>query len=146
MIKPINPDFGAAGQITPKELEEAAKAGFKSVLNLRSSDEQGFLKDEPQIAASLGLDYVNAPFKPDSADEARIADILTELDKLPKPTLVHCAGGLRASVIALLSIARQEGWTLEEALQKAREAGFDYSSSPKLKQLFEQWIANHRKS
>jgi uncharacterized protein (TIGR01244 family) len=141
VVKPINEDFSAAGQVTPEELEQIAKDGFQSVLNLRSPDEQGFVKDEPQIAESLGLNYANAPFNPASADEKKIAEILAKLDQLPKPTLIHCAGGLRASAIAIFSIAKQQELTALQALEKARSAGFDYSANPKLQQLIEQWFS-----
>ncbi len=141
MVKRINDDFSVAGQVTPAELEAAAHAGFKSVLNLRSPGKEGFLKDEPEITASLGLSYANTPLTPATADETQIAAIVAELDKLPKPTLIHCAGGLRATAVALLSIAQQEGLTAEQAIARAQSAGFDLNSNPKLKQLLEQAIA-----
>lgn len=140
MVTRINDDFSVAGQVTPAELEQAAQSGFKSVLNLRSPSEDGFLKEEPKITESLGLSYANTPLTPATADETQLATIVTELDKLPKPTLVHCAGGLRASAVALLSIAQQEGLTAEQAIAKAQAAGFDLNANPKLKQLFEQVI------
>jgi uncharacterized protein (TIGR01244 family) len=141
MVKPINDDFSAAGQVTPAELEAAAQAGFKSVLNLRSPTEEGFLEEEAQIAESLGLSYVNAPLTPATADEAQLVEIAAELDKLPKPTLVHCAGGFRASAVALLSIAQQEGLTAEQAIAQAQAVGFDLNTNPKLKHLLEQAIS-----
>lgn len=145
MVKPINDDFSVAGQVTPDELKQVAQDGFKSVLNLQSPDEQGFLKEEPQLADSLGLSYVNAPFTPGTADETQLAAIVAELDKLPKPTLVHCAGGLRASVVALISIAQQDGLTIEQATERSQAAGFDLNVNPRLKQLFEQTIGSTAK-
>lgn len=142
MVKPINDDFSAAGQVTPEELEQAAQAGFKSVLNVRSPEEQGFLTEEPQIAESLGLAYANAPLTPATLDENQLFAIVSELEKLPKPTLIHCAGGLRASTVALLSIAQREGLTAEQALEWAQAAGFDLNTNPKLKEVLEQAIAN----
>lgn len=141
MVKPISEAFSVAGQVTPEELEQAAKAGFKSVLNVRSPEEQGFLQEEPEIAASLGLAYANVPLIPAMLDETQLTAIAAELDKLPKPTLVHCAVGLRASAVALLSIA-QQGLTAEQALERAQAAGFDLNANPKLKQVLEQAIAN----
>jgi uncharacterized protein (TIGR01244 family) len=96
---------------------------------------------KPQIAESLGLSYANAPLTPATADENQIAVIVAELNKLPKPTLVHCAGGLRASAIALISIAQQEGLTAEQAIERAQAAGCNLNANPKLKQLLEQIIA-----
>jgi uncharacterized protein (TIGR01244 family) len=141
MVQPINPDYSVAGQVTPTELQQAAQAGFKSVLNIRSSEEEGFLDNEAQLAQSAGLEYAHVPLTPATANEEQLTEIVAELDKLPKPTLIHCAGGMRASAIALISIARQEGLTPDQALARAQAAGFDYSINPKLKHLFEQAIA-----
>ncbi|MEP0872569.1 sulfur transferase domain-containing protein [Trichocoleus desertorum AS-A10] len=143
MVKPINQEFSAAGQVTPEELEQAAQAGFKSVLNVRSPEEQGFLNKEAQIVTSLGLAYANAPLAIATLDETQLAAIVTELDKLPKPTLIHCAGGLRASAVALLSIAQQEGLTSEQTIERAQAVGIDLDANPKLKQALEQAIANN---
>jgi uncharacterized protein (TIGR01244 family) len=142
MVQPINPDYSVAGQVTPEELKQATEQGFQSVLNLRSPNEEGFDHDEAAIAESLGLNYANAPLTPATANEDQLAKIVAELDKLPKPTLIHCAGGMRASAIALLSIAKQEELSTEEVLERAQAAGFDYNANPKLKQLIEGAIEN----
>lgn len=48
-VKKINNELTVAGQITPEQLQQAVEEGFKSVLNLRSPDEEGFLVDEQQF-------------------------------------------------------------------------------------------------
>ena len=40
----------ATSQVSPEQLQQAAGEGFKSVFNLRSPDEEGFLQDEQQQA------------------------------------------------------------------------------------------------
>lgn len=141
--KPVNESFAVAGQISPEQLQQAAQEGFKSVLNVRSAHEPGFAEDEPQQAQNLGLAYAHAPLQVDDVTIDQLTDILAELDQLPKPTLIHCAGGMRASAIALLSIATQEGLTAEQAITRAQELGYDYNVNPKIKQFFEDYIANH---
>lgn len=143
-VKPVNESFAVAGQVTPEQLKQAAQEGFKSVLNVRSSDEQGFPNNEQQQVEALGLAYGHTPLKVDDVTIDQLTHILEELDQLPKPTLIHCAGGMRASAIALLSIANQEGLTAEEAIEKAQELGYDYNTNPKLKQFFEAYITNHQ--
>ncbi|MBD2329223.1 sulfur transferase domain-containing protein [Alkalinema sp. FACHB-956] len=145
MVKRINHEFSVAGQVTPHDLQAAAQDGFKSVFNLRAPDEQGFVADEADIAATFGLSYGNAPLVTASVDEARLLEIVAELDRLPKPTLIHCAGGLRATAIALLSIAQRGDLTPEQAIAQATEAGFDLNANPKLKQLLEAVIEQREK-
>ncbi|MEH2252955.1 MAG: hypothetical protein V7K33_26315 [Nostoc sp.] len=43
--KKVSENLSAAGQLTSEELKQAAQEGFKSVLNLRSPDEAGFLSE-----------------------------------------------------------------------------------------------------
>ncbi len=141
--KKINDDITVTGQVTPEQLQQATNSGFKSVLNLRASDEKGFLKDEQQQAETAGLNYTNIPLKVETINDELIGEILEQIDKLPKPALVHCASGMRAGAMSLMNVAIHKGMTPEEAFETAEKLGFDYSSSPKLKQVFEEYIAKH---
>ncbi|HLO84353.1 MAG TPA: sulfur transferase domain-containing protein [Nostocaceae cyanobacterium] len=145
----INENLTTTGQVIPKQLEQAIQEGFKSVLNLRSPDELGFFKDEQKVAESLGLHYVNVPLKLEHLDEEIITKILKTLEQLPKPVVMHCAAGMRSTGVALLNVAVEEGLTLEQTIVRARNLGFgfldDSRISPKIKNLFEQYINKHAK-
>jgi uncharacterized protein (TIGR01244 family) len=100
-IKYINKDLAIpTAQPAPEQLQQVAEAGFKSVINLRSPQEEDFLTNEQQYAETAGLKYINIPLRPDMLSEELIDQILGEIDKLPKPTLIHCKTGLRAMATA----------------------------------------------
>lgn len=145
----INQNLTTTGQVTPQQLKQARLEGFQSVLNLRSPDELGFFQDEQQAVEALGLDYVNFPLKLEAINEELLTEILMTLEQLPKPVLIHCAAAMRSTAIALLSIAIQEGLTPEQTLVKARNIGFGFfehaNVSPRLKQLFVDYLAKHGK-
>jgi uncharacterized protein (TIGR01244 family) len=145
----ITKELTVIGQVQFEQLQQAVQAGFQSVMNLRSPDELGFLRNEQQLAESLGLHYVNIPLKLEGLDEAVITKILQTLEQLPKPVLVHCAAGMRSMAISLLSIAIQQGLTPEQTLIKARNLGFHYVDctlvSPELKQRFINYIGKYSK-
>ncbi|BAY27741.1 hypothetical protein NIES2100_75660 [Calothrix sp. NIES-2100] len=145
----INENLTTTGQVIQQQIQQAKQEGFKSVLNLRSPDELGFNKDEQQIVEALGLDYANVPLKLENLNEELITKILTTLDQLPKPTVIHCAAAMRSTGIALLSVAIQEGLTPEETLSKAKNLGFGFFEhagvSPRLKQLFVNYLNKHQK-
>jgi uncharacterized protein (TIGR01244 family) len=132
--KKISDDLSASGQITPEELQKLASEGFKSVINLRSPDEQGFLRDEQQQAEATGLQYANIPLKPTEPNQELTKAALEEIANLPKPILIHCAAGARASGIALIANAIQEGLTSEQIKQKATDLGISLEQ-PHLKQF-----------
>lgn len=123
IIRKINDDLTIAGQITLEQLLQVAQEGFKSVLNLRSPDEEGFLSNEQQQAEALGLYYVNIPVKVETIND-EIADwVLKQTNELPKPILVHCDSAMRAAAIVLMHIATRQGGTIKQAFKQAEQLG-----------------------
>jgi uncharacterized protein (TIGR01244 family) len=140
-FKKVNDDLSIAGQISSEELKQLAVEGFKSVLNLRDSDENGFFHDEKQEAQIVGLEYTNIPLNSQAPNPKLTAQAIQAVENLPKPILIHCAGGARAGGIALIAEAIQAGLTYEEIAQKANELGINLEQ-PHLKQfLLEKFAA-----
>ncbi|MFB2773032.1 beta-lactamase hydrolase domain-containing protein [Pelatocladus sp. BLCC-F211] len=142
-VKKINDELVVAGQVTSEQLQQAATEGFKSVLNLRSPDEQGFLHDEQQQAESLGLEYMNIPVKVAELSEELTTEILKKIDNLPKPALIHCGVGMRAGAMALMNVATRQGMTSEQAFDKAGQIGFDCSAYPQMKEFFKNYVEKY---
>lgn len=122
-IRKINDDLAISGQITIEQLPQIAEDGFKSILNLRSTDEPGVLLDEESKAEQLGLDYTNLPFKVETVSDETIIRVLQQIHRLPKPVLVHCDNAIRAAAISLMYISTRQGATLEEAFSQANRLG-----------------------
>ena len=135
-IRKINDDVAIAGQLTPEQLQQIAHEGFKSVLNLRSPDEEGFLNNEQQQAKVLGLYYINIPVKGEAINAEVAAQVLKQVDDLAKPVLIHCNNSMRAAAIVLMSIATQQGVSLSKAFKQAEQLGlFGNVTSPKIETL-----------
>lgn len=140
-LKKVNDDLSIAGQISSEELKQLAIGGFKSVLNLRSPDENGFFHDEKQEAQIVGLEYTNTPLNSQVPNPKLTAQAIQAVENLPKPILIHCAGGARAGGIALIAEAIQASLTYEQIAQKANELGINLEQ-PHLKQfLLEEFAA-----
>lgn len=145
-VKQINDNLAVAtNQVTREQLHQAAVEGFKSVMNLRDPHEEGFMCDEKQQAEAAGLDYVNVPVKPNEMTEELADRVLAEMNKLPKPALIHCKSGMRSGAMALMNVAISQGISPEEAMQKGREMGFDCDSSPQMKEFFKHYVSEHSK-
>jgi uncharacterized protein (TIGR01244 family) len=142
-VKKINNELTIAGQITPEQLQQAAQEGFKSVFNLRSPDEEGFLADERQQAESMGLHYVNLPVQVSTLSEESTTEIVQQIDELPKPALIHCGQAMRAGAMALMNVATRRGMTPEQAFEMAGEIGFDCSAYPQMKEFFQQYVSKY---
>lgn len=144
-VKKINQNLAVATeQLTAQQLRQAATEGYKSILNLRSPEEEGFLDDEGEQAKAEGLDYVNIPVKPDNINEDLADRVLQQIDSLPKPLLAHCKSGLRSGAFSLMYLATKEGMSAEEAMDKGKAMGFDCDKSPQMKEFFKQYISQHQ--
>ena len=122
-IRKINDDLAIAGQITPEQLQQIAQEGFKSVLNLRSPDEKGFLSNEQQQVEGLGLYYINVPVKVEAINDEVAAQLLKTIDELSKPALVHCNNSMRSAALVLMHISTQQGVSLSQAFNQAEQLG-----------------------
>lgn len=114
------------------------------MLNLRSPDEQGFVQDEQQQVEAAGLQYVNIPVKPNEMTNELTAQVLQQIDNLPKPALIHCASSMRAGGMAFMNVATRQGMTPEQVFEKAGEVGFDCNANPQIKQFLENYVSTHQ--
>lgn len=143
-VKNINDELTVATeQVTPEQLQQATQEGFKSVMNLRSPDEDGFLRDEQQQAEAVGLKYVNIPVKAETISDELTDRVLQQIDELPKPALIHCKSGMRAGAMALMNVATRQGMTADEAMEKGKQLGFDCDAYPQMKEFFKHYVSKH---
>lgn len=108
--RPVAPDVCVAPQLQPAAMAEAAKAGFRSVINNRPDFEEGPAQPTnasiEAAARAAGLEYrflpVNGMYQ--SPDEiAAFAHLLAEL---PRPILVFCRSGARSTRLFIAASAR----------------------------------------
>lgn len=86
-----------------------AIANFECATDYEADDPLRLYHDrEASLAASEGLAYAAVPISKTSSD-AELGQAIAALESLPKPVLLRCRSGLRAAVIGLLSIAKQQG-------------------------------------
>ena len=122
----MNPATGyvSGGQPDPTQLEAAAGAGVRRVINLRPpSEDAGY--DEPAKAAALGLDYevlaIAGAQDLSRANAERLDALLSAGGE--KPTLIHCASGNRVGALMALRAAWLQGKSTEESLEIGRRWG-----------------------
>jgi uncharacterized protein (TIGR01244 family) len=140
----INEELAVADcQLSPEQIEAAAEEGYQSILNLRSPQEEGYLPDEAEQADKAGLAYANIPVSPKNMSDELAHEVLSNIENLPKPLLSHCNSGMRSGAMAFMYIALKEGMSAEEAMEQAREMGFNCEQSPQMKDFFEQYIEEH---
>jgi|GEM_PF-40116 len=130
-------------QLSPGQIQEAAQAGFKSVLNLRSPNESDFMKNEALLVKAAGLQYVNIPVNPAKITEPLTNQVLAQIEKLLHPVLIHCKSGLRSGAMALIYHAIHQNLTIEQALLVGQEWGLNLDAHPQIQQFVQRYLANH---
>lgn len=114
-----------AGQPEQEHLEQLAKAGYRTVLDLRTSEEDpGF--DESETARGVGMEYVHMPLevKPEAfTDEvfARARELLADPER--RPIFIHCASAVRVVPLLIPYLILDEGRSPDEAAAIASEVG-----------------------
>ncbi len=112
------------GQPSVEHFEQAAQAGYRTIVNLRAPGEKGSW-DEAAKAEELAVRYVAIPIAGAdglTADNARqLAEIVD--DPAALPVMVHCASGNRVGGLFALKALHVDGKSAEEALALGLEAG-----------------------
>jgi uncharacterized protein (TIGR01244 family) len=104
-INPIAADICVAPQLSPEAMAEAARMGFKAVINNRPDFEHG--PDQPtsaqvQAAAeAAGLVYRHLPVAGGYQSPDEIAAFAQLLAELPRPLLCFCRSGARSTKLYL---------------------------------------------
>ena len=100
-LREIAPDFCVAPQLAPAAMAEAARMGFKSVINNRPDFEHG--PDQPTnalieaAALAAGLQYRFLPVQGAYQSPEEIAAFAALLAELPRPVLAFCRSGARST-------------------------------------------------
>lgn len=108
-VQAIAADVCVAPQLTPEAMAEAARLGFKSVVNNRPDFEGG--PDQPTsnaiaaAAQAAGLEYRYLPVAGGYQSPEEAAQMAQLLQELPRPLLMFCRSGARSA--RLFTLAQQ---------------------------------------
>jgi len=103
----VAPDVCVAPQLTPQAMAEAARQGFKSVINNRPDYEEG--PEQPtsaQIEAAAraaGLEYRFLPVDGGYQSPEQAQSMAQLLHELPRPMLMFCRSGARSTRLYALA-------------------------------------------
>ena len=100
-VRPIAADVCVAPQLSPESMAEAARAGFRSVVNNRPDFEEG--PHQPTSASieaaakAAGLEYRHLPVESSFQTPEQIAAFAKLIEQLPRPMLLFCRSGARST-------------------------------------------------
>lgn len=135
-------------QPTPEDLDELARRGFKSLVNLRTSGEEGQTMsphEEGEKARKAGLTYAHIPVAGDQLGTEIVDRFRAEVAALPGPVLVHCASGKRSGAFTMMHVGIERGTPGDEVIEKALDMGFE-CDTPELKQFVRDYVDEKRQA
>ena len=142
--KKLTDGITVSGQPSAEELQHLLEHGFHTVINLRTPDEEGVLADEERLVEGAGLNYASVPVSPATLDDAAVERFVQALNAVDgQPALVHCHGGGRAGLMALLHQAVTHGWSLQQALAEGEKHGVAPAADSPYRKFFEEFIKRH---
>ncbi|WP_245985949.1 fused DSP-PTPase phosphatase/NAD kinase-like protein [Azospirillum thermophilum] len=116
----ISPNMFRASQPSPSHIAAAARAGVKTILNLRGSRDCASYILEAEACRAHGLTLVDFPVN--SRDMPKKETLLKARElfrKMEYPALMHCKSGAdRAGFMAALYMFVHEGQPLEAAVRQ----------------------------
>lgn len=138
----LTDDITVGPQPTESEIKSLPAEGFMSVVNFRTTGEEGqplSPDDELQRVHEAGMNYLHVPVSMDGMDQSKVDSFREQFASLPKPVFAHCKSGKRAGAMTMMHMAVEHGMTGEQALQKAEEMGFE-CDKPELMQFVKSYI------
>lgn len=124
----ITDTFTVSPQITPEDVPDIAKAGFRAILCNRPDDEEPGQTNHAAIesaAAKAGLEFRSVPIVSGALSEADVADFKAALAQMPAPILAYCRSGTRCTM--LWSITQIGQMPDAQIVEAAAAAGYDMS-------------------
>jgi uncharacterized protein (TIGR01244 family) len=129
-----------AGQPEEEHLRRLAEAGYKTVIDLRTLEEDRGL-NEPEVVQQAGMEYVNIPVGHETVEDETFEQFRElMMDPRRRPVLVHCSSANRVGALLIPYLILDEGKSTEEAVEIASEVGL---KSDELKQAALRY-AEHR--
>jgi uncharacterized protein (TIGR01244 family) len=108
-IRAVAPDICVAPQLTPDAMTEAARSGFRAVVNNRPDHEHGpgqpTSAEIEAAARAAGIEYRHLPVDGAYQSPEQAAAMARLLAELPRPLLMFCRSGARSA--RLYALAQQ---------------------------------------
>ena len=128
-MRTIDETISVSPQITPAEVTEIARAGFKAIVNNRPDEEE---PGQPSgdairaVAETLGLSYHAIPVTHAGFSMPQVEAMRSALEGAGGPVFAYCRSGTRSTNLWALAEASR-GTDPDTLVGKAANAGYDIS-------------------
>ena len=136
--------LSSSGMPTAEQMKTVAEAGVDLVINLAPHDVPNAIPDEPELVASLSMDYINIPVNWNTPTRDSLNLFMDAMDRnRGKSILVHCEANFRASAFITMYRILRLDWNPEEAFEVMHTI-WDEDAFPVWKMFIEDAIRRSR--
>lgn len=123
----VRPGLAAAGRPSDEGLLQLKAQGFRTVVDLRTTKEEG-LPEEKALLESQGIKYVHVPVSPATFSAADVDTVQAVIDDAASgPVLLHCASANRVGAVWAVIQARA-GKPIDDAIAEGKRVGLRSAS------------------
>lgn len=142
----VDSTISIGGALSPEAYAAIERAGYKSVVNLRTDPEPGAnLAEEQEAFKTEGVRYFRLPFSHSTPEAAPIDEFLKVVqDPSNHPMLLHCASGARASMFWAVKRVMVDGWTMDKAMNEL--PALSGHVGPPMRQFILDYLKSHGKT
>lgn len=124
----LDDTVSVAAQLAPEDFAEAARLGFRTVINNRPDGEdpgQLSAAEAADLARAAGLGYVHVPVTAATMGPAIVSSFAQALATNPGPVLAHCRSGTRSTHLWAFATARAGRYPVDDIVARGGAAGYD---------------------
>ena len=138
IFKALTPTLSVASQLTEADVAQAARDGFRAIVNNRPDGEDATQVQSIKIArlaAQHGMEYAFVPAVSGKIGADEVVGMAQALARLQTPVLAFCRTGTRSTT--LWALTQAQALPAGEIIATAAAAGFDLTAlKPQLEALF----------
>ena len=128
-VRKLNDRISVAPQLGPGDMAEAARLGFRTIINNRPDGEQWGQPNSADVEAAAmaaGLAFIFQPVVSGRITEDNITEFQKLMAEVEGPVLAYCRTGTRCTNLWALAMA--PAMPANDILDQAKLAGYDLSA------------------
>lgn len=142
----LSPEMARSNQPSPPQIHAYAKAGLRTIINLRGEDDSGVYALEREACAAAGIELINFRVKSREAPSREVIFGARDLfARLRYPALLHCKSGAdRAGIMSALYCHFRIGQPIAQAMRQLslRYGHVKQGKTGVLDYVFEQYLSH----
>ena len=124
MFQSVTESLAIGNVVSPEELREVSQKGYKTIIDLCTAPEGNLLNAEE--VEKLGFNLISLPVDKKNLNPEILPAFMQAVNSSPQSIYIRCASGLRAGVMALLTLAIQQNWTEQQYLERRDALGIKH--------------------